>query len=361
MAVTSRTWMSWRRCRWMSLRSGTPAPQGDPATRKARAWKGATPQHRLNTIAAKRVREAQTFAHFSLQEAVDNPKTVAEAKKEELPITHTFDGEDGPRRAVSGDGYDLVFHFPGAVKPTTLENVTNAATQLSKVAPPTKKVSGREDHDFCPKGGIVGMTHICQYWHATGHKHRPGGPGLHMRRTVNSYRGTFQFWRDTTALASLCTALLETVDPVQHNLLKRLKEVRLGCDDTPEQKAFESPTRNLFWENLEVIFNRKSAAHFDLSDPHFAWACIVYFGTFEQAYLTFPQLGLRVRIRPGDVVFFRGRDLLHLVEDWGKGDRYLIVYFTHEAAWADFGMGGQCASGKAQFRETATPNTSSGQ
>ncbi|KAI1788531.1 hypothetical protein LXA43DRAFT_1063516 [Ganoderma leucocontextum] len=59
---------------------------------------------------------------------------------------------------------------------------------------------------------------------------------------------------------------------------------------------------SVLWENLyhdlsydcrEIVYNMYSQFHWDEQDPHWAWAIIIYLGTFEDAYLEFPQLNLR--------------------------------------------------------------------
>ena len=246
------------------------------------------------------------------------------------------------------------------------DHIYDAAVRWAEVAPITVKAKGDFVHSYRKQGKIHGMTQICQYWHATGHfvsplpialdvvshpisQNEQGGTGLQIRKTKNSYRGAFRFLREIAVLASFCTTLLSVFDPLQHTLLKELTARRLNSEEAPEQKGFESYVRGLLWEDIEVVYNRLSPPHFDRNDPHWAWACIIYFGTFETAFFDFPQLGLRIYIRPGDVVFFRAKDLLHAVPNWGDGERYFVIFFTHEATWRDFDMAGHCASGKSRF------------
>ena len=46
-------------------------------------------------------------------------------KSADVPTSHYFTGKGGPQRAVSVDGYDLVYHFPGAIVPKTLVSVSH--------------------------------------------------------------------------------------------------------------------------------------------------------------------------------------------------------------------------------------------
>ena len=69
---------------------------------------------------------------------------------------------------------------------------------------------------------------------------------------------------------------------------------------------------------------------------------------------SFPRLGLRVQLRSGDVIFFRGKDLIHSVADWGDGERDFLIYFTHESAWCNVGLGGQCTSNPVHIPRGST-------
>lgn len=166
----------------------------------------------------------------------------------------------------------------------------------------------------------------------------------HIRQTGPSFSGAFGALEDFSVVAAFCSTLLKLIDPHQHLLLWDLRKRR--CERFPEQKMFPLYNPTLLWECCEVVYNRWSPPHSDRGDPNYAWACIIYFGTFTDAWFEFPQLGLKLRLRPGDVVFFRGRDLIHTVPNWGEGDRNFLIYFTHEGAWANVGMEGQCSSEK---------------
>ena len=111
------------------------------------------------------------------------------------------------------------------------------------------------------------------------------------------------------------------------------------------QKLFDSVNGGLAYEGREVVFNRESTRHWDQHDPHWAWVSILYFGTFRRGCLRFPQLNISVELHPGDMVFFRGRDLCHDAPDWGPGTRNFLVHFTHQHMWDHMEM--TCASQKA--------------
>ena len=132
-------------------------------------------------------------------------------------------------------------------------------------------------------------------------------------------------------LSAFVTKALELIDPEQHRLLQKVRDFRLK--GFKSQVTLAALDRGLLHEGREIVFNRYSLPHRDGPDPHWAWACIFYFGDFEGAYLEFPELKLKIRLCPGDMVFFRGRDLLHQAQLWTGGDRHFVIHFTHKAMW----------------------------
>ena len=138
-------------------------------------------------------------------------------------------------------------------------------------------------------------------------------------------------------------AALQNIDPTQHSLLETMW--KKTCEKEKVQKLFDSINGGLAYEGREVVFDRWSDIHQDEQDPHWSWANILYFGTFRRAKLRFPQLKTTVVLYPGDMVFFRGRDLAHDAPDWGRGSRNFLVHFTHKHMWDHIGM--TCSSQKA--------------
>ena len=132
-------------------------------------------------------------------------------------------------------------------------------------------------------------------------------------------------------LSTFVAKALELIDPEQHHLLKNVHDFHL--------KRFKSQVMlaTLDWclihEGREIVFNRCLPSHHNTPDPHWAWACIFYFRDFEGTYLEFPELKMKVCLCPGDMVFFRGWDLLHQAWMWAGGDRHFVVHFTHKAMW----------------------------
>ncbi len=152
-----------------------------------------------------------------------------------------------------------------------------------------------------------------------------------IRRTGQSYEGAFKLFAELDLVNSFCTTGLLAIDPLHYGLLRKVYDCRRA--QYKSQVAIAALDKYNLWEGREIMFNRWSPPHFDQHDPHYSWACLVYFGDFKEAFMKFRQINTVVRLRPGDVVYMRGRDLLHEVPEWEEGQRHFMVYFTHEALW----------------------------
>ena len=93
----------------------------------------------------------------------------------------------------------------------------------------------------------------------------------------------------------------------------------------------------VLYEGRELLFNRLSGLHTDSQDPPLAWAILTAFGEFKGGYIFLPNLELRIRLEPGDIVLIRGRVVPHLIEDWTGGQRISIPHFTHSSVWRTVG------------------------
>jgi len=59
------------------------------------------------------------------------------------------------------------------------------------------------------------------------------------------------------------------------------------------------------------------------------WVAMICCGEFEGGELCFPELGLKLEHKPGDIIFFRSTLLKHFVSDF-DGNRTSLVFFSYE-------------------------------
>ncbi|KAI0071224.1 hypothetical protein K474DRAFT_1712653 [Panus rudis PR-1116 ss-1] len=125
-------------------------------------------------LASKLVARAQAqentvyMTSFSLQHAVDHPTmkfdNVMSGEREET----SFRG-DAPQRAVSADGYDLIYHFPSAVRGPALEALENISRDwaASTTVKPDAANNSKGGYRIHP-GSLSGTTRLATQWHAIG-------------------------------------------------------------------------------------------------------------------------------------------------------------------------------------------------
>jgi hypothetical protein len=76
---------------------------------------------------------------------------------------------------------------------------------------------------------------------------------------------------------------------------------------------------------MAVLNKGGSGPHYDKMDEPEGLCCVVPYGKYSGGDLVFPELELRFVVRPGDILFFRSRELMH--ENFAvKGHRRSIVF-----------------------------------
>ncbi|RDX40284.1 hypothetical protein OH76DRAFT_1508499 [Lentinus brumalis] len=125
----------------------------------------------------------------------------------------------------------------------------------------------------------------------------------YMTQQAQGLEATCQLIKDldsaTAYIMELLNPTLKAIDPEQYDSLEKLYVWHIS--KYKAAKAIESSSKVcLFFEGRKLQFNRYSKPHWDTQDPHWAWAIIIYFGTFPQRRMKFRQLCLEVVLRPGD-------------------------------------------------------------
>ncbi|KAI1783514.1 hypothetical protein LXA43DRAFT_1102461 [Ganoderma leucocontextum] len=255
---------------------------------------------------------------FAMEKAVTYKmlKDPSQVECEESVAT-VLDG-DSPQRVVSADGYDVLYRIPGACRGKSLDYVSGLCNDWGHVAKIKKSTANDKKGGYKrTRGALVGTTRLCTLWHAIGHKCDDPTPASDILHSGKTFRAAVDAISGLDMVSAYVMAALEAIDPTQHSLLETLW--RKTCEKEKVQQLFDSINGGLAYEGREVVFNRWSDRHWDAQDPHWAWTNILYFGTFTQAQLRFPQINVTVMLHPGDMVFFHGRDLCHEALDWGRG------------------------------------------
>jgi len=83
-----------------------------------------------------------------------------------------------------------------------------------------------------------------------------------------------------------------------------------------------------------VNFNTICGYHIDRDDDKYGFCWLVPLGDWEGGDVIFPQLNIRVKLKPGNILAFRSNLLIH-----GNlpcfGVRHSLVFFTHNNLFSD--------------------------
>ena len=83
-----------------------------------------------------------------------------------------------------------------------------------------------------------------------------------------------------------------------------------------------------------VNFNTICGYHIDRDDDKYGFCWLVPLGDWEGGDLIFPQLNVRIKLKPGNILAFRSNLLVHGNLPF-SGVRHSLVFFTHNNLFSD--------------------------
>lgn len=182
------------------------------------------------------------------------------------------------------------------------------------------------------------FTHLLFYRLAYAHRNQGQAPILSSDIMKNgiTLSHSSRMLHDTRFLGHHINFLVQSIDPIFFHNITHLGQ-KLSSTE-PLVKALMAIDVPIF-EGREYLYNRQSGLHTDSQDPPGAWAFLVAAGDFKQGgEIRMPQVGLTVRLLPGDAVMIRGRVVEHEILDWSGGQRISLPHFTHTSLWRYCGL-----------------------
>ncbi|KAJ3990831.1 hypothetical protein F5050DRAFT_1813386 [Lentinula boryana] len=184
-------------------------------------------QQRAKTLAriAQRRTNTKIFENFNFSKATNETLTVRRKHQEWLtaPRERTVWGEDdkdSPRRAMSANGYDLVYHFPGGISHKAKEVLTDLLIDYGKaldikVTPTADKFHRNNPNSYVEKKGeVAGVVHLVRCWHGIGR------PDLDMVISHDFTKSGIAFSKSLELLTELqlfsqgINSFLKNIDPI---------------------------------------------------------------------------------------------------------------------------------------------------
>jgi len=148
-----------------------------------------------------------------------------------------------------------------------------------------------------------------------------------FRKTRTKERQSSQFHHQCEGVHHIVNSYLRRVAPHMAEECKKVWDAMRGIPVKDVEKM--DPIKSLYHGHA-VHFNKDHEPHVD---QHSCWAgfdAIAPFGSYSRGFLEFPDLGIRIPSRAGDLFFIRGAALHHNAGDWtgeGEGEGRMVFAF----------------------------------
>ncbi|KAF5344979.1 hypothetical protein D9757_013787 [Collybiopsis confluens] len=325
----------------------------DSEPKKRRRGRGRNPQNlsrgvqnrsRVLVLLAQRKNNTQISDRFFFLQASHESSVVRRRFEQgyEAPSESTVWGEaDIPRRFVSADGFDLLYHFPGGVSPKATTELTDLLINYGRTLNIQVSATADRFHQNKPNsyirrpGEVAGVVHLVRAWHGMGSTDLSMVPSRDFLKSGPAFCQSVELLDHLRVFSAGINAFLRVMDPTQYRSLREAQKE--GHKKYPYLRMVDS-VDPLLMEGRAVMWNRTTSDHQDIGDPKVAWAALVVLGKIRSGWLIFRQLNLKVRYQPGDVVWLRGAILDHEVDVWEGEQRICVAHFTHQSYFNDLGV-----------------------
>ena len=251
---------------------------------------------------------------------------------DESTVFYSLETESDPK------GIDLLVYwkrgfsipFGAGMQNAILQHIEGGITQLERSYPPPVPKPNDIRHKEKIKslqqkhGDSVGVYYFA-WWYGIGQQNA-SYPALSsdMRGAGKRHEAVRAFIRSIAPLQQIIGILFLATDPQAYaTYFNNFRKTAA----TTAWDIFATSRRACF-HGLAVLRNLQVGRHKDKRDRKRGWTAMVCIGQFRQGFLVLPQLNLRVKFEPGDVIFFRASFLEHFLEEF-QGERSALVFFTH--------------------------------
>lgn len=245
---------------------------------------------------------------------------------------------DSPLIVTDQDGIIILVYVPGFISPPCVEKTASAIETL--LSPPGLMAPSNDPRhagldivklDALYGRGRYGLLH-CAVWMEQAHADR--GPVLSgdIRSNAHIQNKGANFVQHLKTHKEELSLLHAAVCP---------SGWRRCIDRFRKLQKYVSPCRILStssidpWSSLAIACNLPCHIHRDNHDTLEDLTGLACSGSFRQAFLVLPTLGIKLRYRKQDAVLMNSNRLPHFVEwDADEGNtRYSLSFFNHQDVW----------------------------
>ncbi|KAJ3715653.1 hypothetical protein C8R42DRAFT_725468 [Lentinula raphanica] len=136
------------------------------------------------------------------------------------PSEETLWDDDDCQRVMSGDGYDLVYHFPRGM--TDKERMGNLLMEYAKavdvrVRPTADKFHRNNPNSYIQRPAeIAGVTHLVRSWHGIGRTDLPMVTSRDVIKNGTVFSRSMELLRELRLFSKCINHFLENMDSTQH-------------------------------------------------------------------------------------------------------------------------------------------------
>lgn len=137
-----------------------------------------------------------------------------------------------------------------------------------------------------------------------------------------------RFLQDMAPVQQAMSLWFETVAPAKYEAYRQHVDTMAEADTGLSAFKF---TSNMSFLGLAYLKNIQAHNHKDKGGVRDGWVGMTCVGEFKGGELCFPDLDVKLRFLPGDIILFRSCILQHFVRAT-IGERSSLVFFSHSSA-----------------------------
>jgi hypothetical protein len=141
-----------------------------------------------------------------------------------------------------------------------------------------------------------------------------------------------QWLRDSETSFELVDALLATVHPELHRRSSAVRKQLLADEEIADLHELIEAWPTVFTA-ISVVHNRETPFHRDSKSAPQWYDLFLSVGSYTDAILELPSLGIRARYMPGTAALFSGLLLRHGVSAVDRGDRIGYVFYMRPSVF----------------------------
>jgi hypothetical protein len=179
----------------------------------------------------------------------------------------------------------------------------------------------KRDYEGEPIDDCTGDYHMC-YWIEQGSPHKPAILSRDICSGSRKYMASCEYLDSISPITEKLAAVLHAADPEYYSecmdIMQHMPpgtEILNTCNGDP-------------FTGKAILVNKRTLLHRDLNDVKHGLAIMCVYGKFIGGEFCLPDLGIKVRYQPGDLIVFRSYMLNHFIASWSGDFRYTTVYFN---------------------------------